>query len=230
MTSIRIIEPGIFVNEPLSNRRFIATYIEEYDLYTDPGPLLEFVRLAEQSNTFGIAGSYVPCNDTTQRDGSAALLTKLAIATPDQVLVITLHFPSGDPADVVDHTLLYQNFFSLETNPRRFVGFFLDRLALQLFGEYDLWIQNGIDALSIGINTINEARIPAVFANVHRTTIVADHFTELMKDESDKPENDNHLAVRAWAGAVLEQASEDLAVELAATPPIDLRRLQVEVI
>jgi hypothetical protein len=227
----RTLQSNAFLNAPLSNQRFQATFIQERSLYANPEPLYEFLESASQSRTLGIAGAYVPATPESQRDCTACLLTKLAVATSEQVLVITLHFPSEDPADIVDHTLLHDNLFS-PTNPRLYVGFSVDRLALQLFGEYGLLIQNGIDALAMGTDSdsIDQARTPRAFAKTQKTVFLTSSLLNLLRDEGDlDSETDSILATRAWIGAVLEQASEAVQTELFSVPPINLSLLKTEV-
>jgi hypothetical protein len=229
MPLIRTLKSNAFLNAPLSNQKFQAAFIQERSLYASPEPLYDFVKSASQSRTLGIAGAYVPAADESQRDRTACLLTKLAVATSEQVLVITLHFPGEDPADIVDHTLLYNNLFS-PTNPRLYVGFNVDRLALQLFGEYGLLIQNGIDALAMGIESIDQPRTPRAFAKTKKSVFLTSSLLDLISDEGDyDPDSDNILAIRAWVGAVLEQASEDIQTALFSVPPINLYLLKTEV-
>ena len=163
------------------------------------------------------------------RDGSACLLTKVAIATPDAVLIIELHFDDpNNPADVVDHTALYTALFNPD-NVLSFVGFNLDRLALQLFGEYGMYICNGIDLFSMKVNSIDDPRGANSFINAYKGDLDVAVTTELLDNENDTLDNDPILATRAWVGAVLDQASETLSVSLAAATPINVSLLQPEV-
>lgn len=167
----------------------------------------------------------MPCNEDSLRDGTACLLTKIAVATPEAVLIITLHFPDeSNPSDVVDHTILYTTLFNTDT-PLAFVGFNIDRLALQLFGEYGLTILNAIDIFSIKINEIDNDRGGKGFMGAFKGVIDVSMTRMMLSNEDDKEENDTTLATRAWVGAVLEQADEVLALKLAAATPINLSLL-----
>lgn len=154
----------------------------------------------------------------------------MAVATPEAVLVITLHFPDDtNPCDIVDHTVLYDILFN-PVNPLAYVGFNVDRLALQLFGEYGLAIRNAIDIFSITSKSFNAARNGTAFMNAYKKHLDMSLATDMLKNENDKPENDTILATRAWVGAVLDQASERLAMALDATAPIDTSVLSEKVI
>jgi len=159
------------------------------------------------------------------RDGTACLLTKIAVATPEAVLVIALHFPDEtNPSDVVDHTILYNTLFNT-VNPLAFVGFNVDRLALQLFGEYGLTILNAVDIFSINITSLDDARSGKAFMKAYKGDLDMALATTMLDNENDTEENATTLATRAWVGAVLDQASEVLALALAAATPINLSLL-----
>jgi hypothetical protein len=215
----------LFNRGPAKDRQFRVTYIEEKDLYTNQEPLDTFINsISSPSAPLGIAGAYTPCTEAALRDQTAYLLTKIAVATPENVLVITLHFYDEDrPFPPVNHAYLEAALFPTEDTSRQYVGFSVDRLALQLFGEYGLFIRNGIDILSISAKQIDTARTIARFAKRDKGLVDTEMLMDLLKDEWDiDEESDNKLAVRAWIGAVLEQASETLALQLAATPAINI--------
>jgi hypothetical protein len=165
-------------------------------------------------------GGVVDKNNCTMTDrGTACLLTKIAVATPEAVLVITLHFP-----DESNPTVLYNALFNTVT-PLAFVGFNLDRLALQLFGEYGLRILNAVDIFSIDLSSIDDESSGKGFMKAYEGDIDVALATTMLDNENDPQENDTTLATRAWVGAVLEQASEVLALSLAAATPINLSLL-----
>ncbi|KAG8830151.1 hypothetical protein FRC17_005343 [Serendipita sp. 399] len=221
----------VFNRDPLKDRTFKVTVLHERDLARYPEPLDDFLAAYSQNaSSFGIAGSYVPCNSDTLRNYTACLLTKIAVASPEEVLVISLHYPSEDnPLDVVDHTVLYQRLFSDESqSPHRYVGCNVDRLALQLYGEYGFRIRNGIDVLSLGLDSLDTPRTVKRFAKIHKQTIDGGVLTQLLENENDTLEPDEEgkqdslLASRAWFCAVLEQASEALAASLSSAVPVDV--------
>jgi hypothetical protein len=151
------------------------------------------------------------------------------VATPEAVLVITLHFPDEtNPSDVVDHTILYNTLFNT-VNPLAFVGFNVDRLALQLFGEYGLTILNAVDIFSIKVRSINGDRSGKGFMKAYKEVLDVWSVRTMLDNEDDTQENDTTLATRAWVGAVLDQASEALALSLAAATPINVSLLSDKV-
>lgn len=196
----------------------------------DPSLLDDFLAKYSQSQQFGISGAYLPCSSEFLRNGTAGLLTKLAIASPEEVLVITLHFENpDDPGDIVNHTPLYQRFFS-EENPRRFVGFSLDRIALQLWGEYGLSITDGVDVLAMQVDSIDQPRGVKWMPKQTKQILDLKLLDDMLSNERDQDEQgdqdqaDGLLASRAWVAVVLEQASSSLAIALSNVMPIDLRK------
>ncbi|KAG8829690.1 hypothetical protein FRC17_006185, partial [Serendipita sp. 399] len=231
LRSRMICQSHVFNRDPLKDRTFKVTVLHERDLARYPEPLDAFLATYSQNaSSFGIAGSYLPCNSDTLRNYTACLLTKIAVASPEEVLVISLHYPSEDnPLDVVDHTVLYQRLFSDESqSPHRFVGCNVDRLALQLYGEYGFRIRNGIDVLSLGLDSLDTPRTVKRFAKIHKQTIDGGVLTQLLENENDTLEPDEEgkqdslLASRAWFCAALEQASEALATSLSVAAPVDV--------
>ncbi|PVF95895.1 hypothetical protein CPB86DRAFT_555029 [Serendipita vermifera] len=207
------------------NRQFTVTFIEEKDLYTNQQPLKAFLdSVSSPSAPLGIAGAYTQCTEAALKDQTAYLLTKIAVATPENVLVISLHFYDEDrPIPPVNHAYLEAALFPTDDTSRQYVGFNVDRLALQLFGEYGLFIRNGIDILSIGVEHIDTTRTIARFIKLHKGLVDTACLTDLVREEWDlDDESDNKLAVRAWVGAVLELASETIALRMANTPPINV--------
>ncbi|KAG8844026.1 hypothetical protein FRC20_003655 [Serendipita sp. 405] len=229
-----ICQAHIFNGHPLKDRTFKVTTLHERDLARDPEPLDAFLATYGQSaSSFGIAGSYVPCNSDTLKNYTACLLTKIAVASPEEVLIISLHYQSDDnPADIVDHTVLYERLFPEETNrsTHQFVGCNVDRLALQLYGEYGFRLRNAIDVLSLGLDSIDAQRTIKRFAKKYKTTIDGGVLARVFEDENEalEPENEqeqnSYLASRAWFGAVLELASEALAISLSAATPVDVSK------
>ncbi|KIM33489.1 hypothetical protein M408DRAFT_60908 [Serendipita vermifera MAFF 305830] len=221
----------VFNHEPLKGKSFEATFIHERDLYTDTTPLDALLKSrTSTTDALGLAGAYIPCNEDSLDDGSACLLTKIAVATPDAVLVIELHFEDANyPSDIVDHTTLYNSLFNPE-NPLPFIGFNLDRLALQLFGEYGMRIYNGIEISSTLAKSVNDDRSAKEFVNKYRWKADLDMGTaiEVLDNENDTPSNVSILAARAWMSAVLHQASEAMSSALAAIDPINLSLLEDE--
>ena len=200
----KIYASHLFNNPPLKDRQFKATFTHERSFNSDPSPLDDFLARSSQSQQLGIAGAYIPCSSDFLRNGTAGLLTKLAIASPEEVLVITLHFENpDDPGDIVNHTPLYQRFFS-EDNPRRFVGFNLDRIALQLFGEYGFSIMDGYDVFSTQVESIDQPRGVRYMPKQMTRLLNLKFLEEMLFDERDQDENGDEeqsnglLASRAW--------------------------------
>lgn len=209
---------------PKGDQRFEVIRIHESYLYHNPLPP-QFQTQASGVKRYGIAGAYTICDTPNLLGGTACLLTKVAIATPDCVLVVTLDFEDS-PGQIVDHTCLYNNFFPEKENPCIFTGFNLDRLSLQLFGEYGLYICQGIDLLSLGINNITVGRTPKRFLKIYKEEVSASGLMELLYSEEDTPDGDPLLATRAWAGAVMDQISEKLSVAINGAEKIDVTKKQ----
>jgi hypothetical protein len=218
----RYINSTLFNRPPFSARRFEVISIHESYLYENTLPE-QFLTTGVKK--YGISGAYTICDPPNLLDESACLLSKVAIATPECVVIITLDFEAS-PGQYVNHAHLYDSFFSAEGEPCTFIGFNLDRLTLQLWAEYGLFIRHGIDPLVLPVDAISVARSVKAFITAYKQDVNANGLAKLLFSEEDTPEGDLELATRAWAGAVMDQVSENLAVAIGAGKPINICNLE----
>lgn len=89
---------------------------------------------------------------------------------------------------------------------------------------------NGVDIFSLKVESISMPRGTKSFLKTWKADLDLVGMTELLESEIDTPANDSTIGARAWVGAVLYQASEGLALSLAAATPINTSLLKDEVI
>lgn len=120
----------IFNTGPYAHKKIEIVSIHESYLYQHEEFLSSFVESACHANArlLGLAGAYIPCTSDNLRGETACLLSKIALASPDRVIIITLDF---EPA-TADHNVLSKYVFK-EQPDFQTIAFNADRLALRLY-------------------------------------------------------------------------------------------------